>query len=488
MIKQLILTVLLLPTLALAQHSIKGTFQPKENFAFAILYRVSPTTSIYVANSEVKKEDGSFEFKLDSTAIPSTYRIVYGLPQEDNNFDLIYSGKEDVVVDLILDKGVVFNASKENKVLNSYKNSMAQLAKKIQHYYASKNTNEKEYKSIIFDLKEVQKQFEKAAQGTMALDYIKASKPYVPEAYEDPKTFSANVKNNYFSSIDFSNKTLQNSNFLIEATINYVFKFIDRKNETASIKENVDTVMAKIGNNTPEIKRVLLEILYKQLISGGNENAANYVGTTYLLPIAKAENNQKMVNQITYFKASSLGETAPNFTVEIPNSKGKIDLKKMHDLDVAEDYLIVFWSTACSHCLEELPQLKEYAKTIDKKKLKVIAIGLENEIYRWKEMTANFPDFINVYGEGKWDNPIGDSYNVTGTPTYFVLDSAKKIIKKPEDFTAFKAYYNTVLENYQQEQAEKKIKETKNKLEEIKKKLENAKQKVEDDNKKDAPK
>jgi protein-disulfide isomerase len=45
-------------------------------------------------------------------------------------------------------------------------------------------------------------------------------------------------------------------------------------------------------------------------------------------------------------------------------------------------------------------------------------------------------------GFGKWDNEIGNSYNVTSTPTYFVLDKDKKIMAKPYDFEALKKILN----------------------------------------------
>ncbi|MGB2684354.1 MAG: TlpA disulfide reductase family protein, partial [Olleya sp.] len=105
---------------------------------------------------------------------------------------------------------------------------------------------------------------------------------------------------------------------------------------------------------------------------------------------------------------------------------------------------IVFWSTTCSHCLEEIPELRKYVKTLDNKQLKVIAIALDEDRYRWKDMTYDYPEFYHVFGEGKWDNEIGNNYNVKSTPSYFVLDSDKKIIKKPYDFKAFEAYFKTL--------------------------------------------
>ena len=47
----------------------------------------------------------------------------------------------------------------------------------------------------------------------------------------------------------------------------------------------------------------------------------------------------------------------------------------------------------------------------------------------------------HVYGEGKWDNEIGDAYGVTSTPTYFILDTDKKIESKPVDFETLMKFF-----------------------------------------------
>ena len=64
----------------------------------------------------------------------------------------------------------------------------------------------------------------------------------------------------------------------------------------------------------------------------------------------------------------------------------------------------------------------------------VIAIGLEDEPYAWRNKIHDFPEFINVLGLGKWQNEIGKNYGVNATPSYFILDKDKKIIAKPEAF------------------------------------------------------
>ena len=436
MTKKLLFLLALLPSLLVAQHSIKGTFAPAGEFNFVILYKVTPTTSVYVKNSEID-DAGKFEFKLDSTNTKGMYRIVYAIPQEDYNFDVIYNAEEDVVLSFNLDEGVKYISSQENILFNSYSKSIQLLNENINAYYTSADQNKKTFKKTFEVLSETQNEFEKASEGMIVSDFIKASKPYIPSEMEDAATFSKNLKNNYFKNIDFSNKTLQSSNFLIETVLNYVFTFTTPNNEINSYQQNTDTVVEAIGEN-PIVKKVILEVLWNQFADVKTEAVANYIAEKYLLEVVK--NDEALVEKLSVFKNTSLNEIAPNFTLEVTKDNN-VELVNLYDYNEAAQYLIVFWSSTCSHCLEELPKLHEYISTFEDRKLKVVAVGLEDDIYRWKDKTYDFPNFIHVFGEGKWDNEIGNAYGVTATPTYFILDKNKKIIAKPYDYDAIKTYY-----------------------------------------------
>jgi len=443
MIKKILFLLALLPSVLLAQHTIKGAFTPAKELKFAFLYRVTAETSLFVDNADIT-EDGTFEFELDEKTIPGTYRLVYAQPQDEYNFDFIVNNKEDIVLQFDLEDGLSFDKSSENKLYNSYNRSLALVNKSIRNYYKAGKKDKSGFTKIFKILKQTQEEFEKASEGMLVNHFIKANRPYIPTGLEDITTFSNNIKANYFTSINFGNTALQNSNFLIETAIDYVIGFIDTDDANASYKENVDTLVKAIGNN-PKIKAVLLEVLWNQFSVEGNETVTNYIGTKYLLDIARANNDSKLANSIIYFKNASVGNIAPDFNVEIKDDNDKIKVTKLSKLQDAKHYLILFWSTTCSHCLDEIPVLKTYVKSKTKEDLQVVAIALDNDLYRWKDLTYDYPDFLHVFGEGKWDNPIGDQYNVTATPSYFVLDKNKKIMAKPEDVSAFKTYLDALL-------------------------------------------
>lgn len=101
---------------------------------------------------------------------------------------------------------------------------------------------------------------------------------------------------------------------------------------------------------------------------------------------------------------------------------------------------MVFWSTDCSHCLREIPELHTFMK--GSKKAKVIAFSLEKEAFIWKNYIINLYGWHNVLGLGKWENKIAKTYQIFSTPTYFILDKNKKIIAKPEKIEDLKKFFS----------------------------------------------
>ena len=439
MLSRIIALLVLLPNFLLAQHTIKGMFSPAKDYKVALLYKVTPTLSEYISNAEVQK-DGSFQFQLDPAATSGMYRIVYAVPQEDYNFDVIYNGKEDIELTFNTETGVEFKSSAENKLLKSYSYSMSAVTQSIGNYFRENKKDTLALNAIFKTQRETQSNFEKLAEKTMALQFIKANKPYIPRKYEDVKTYVNNLKKHYFDYVDFNNKTLQSSSFLEERMNNYVFGMSSEGvDETSNYKNNIDVFCNAMKQAPSSIKRILLVSLWQQMVDLDYEDVANYISNKYLIEIAKSLKDKELVDALSLHKNLSIGSKAPDFSLKIEKDKKQIT-KKLSELNGAEKYIIVFWNSGCSHCLDEIPQLQKFIKSYKKTKIKVIAVGLEDDNKAWKEKIKFFPEFINVLGLGKWDNEIGNKYGVKETPTYFVLDKDKRIIDKPNDFEELKAF------------------------------------------------
>ena len=223
--------------------------------------------------------------------------------------------------------------------------------------------------------------------------------------------------------------------------LNYVFGMSSKSNDNiATFKTNIDVVCNKMKGAPKEVKRILLVDLWQQMVDLKLESVANYISEKYLMDIAVALNDQKLLRTLILYKDLSNGTKAPDFSLEVVENDKNIT-KKLSQLELADHYVLVFWSSGCSHCLDEVPQLQAYIKSITDQKIKVIAIALEDEPSKWKELTKNYPEFIHVYGANKWKNSISMAYGVKSTPTYFVLNKNKEIAGKPENFEAVKLFF-----------------------------------------------
>lgn len=424
---------IILPILAFSQQSIQGTFPTNGNFTFAMLYKSTPTSLEYVERSKMAS-DGSFKIDLPAETPAGIYKLVYGLPLEDYNFDLIFNGKEDVVLSFSDEEGLIFKASSENTLWMSYTKSMELVNMAISNFYTQESTDEKAFKDIFKTLKDTQNGFEDAAKGMMVLEFVKANRPYIPEQFEDVQTYSNNLKSTFLKHVDFNNPLLQSSEFLTDRVLAYVFG-MNGSLDAEVYKSQIEQLLTTIGDENDAIKMSLLDTIWQQFISMENYDLANYVSDNYLMSLAKSQDNQKLLHELNVFKNASIGVKAKDFPIN--NST-------LHNLETSEYYVLIFWSSTCPHCLQELPKVQKVMQGYDAKKVKVIAYGIEDDNANWEKVTANYPEFIQVIGLEKWDNPLVKDYGIMSTPSYFVLDKNKKIIAKPYDTDGLEAFLKSL--------------------------------------------
>jgi thiol-disulfide isomerase/thioredoxin len=398
-----------------------------------MLYKSTPSSLEYVERSKMAS-DGNFKIDLPAETPAGIYKLVYGLPLEDYNFDLIYNGKEDVVLSFSDDEGLVFKASSENTLWMSYTKSMELVNMAISNFYKQESTDEKAFKDIFKTLKDTQNGFEDAAKGMMVLEFVKANRPYIPEQFEDVQTYSNNLKNAFLKHIDFNNPLLQSSEFLSDRVLAYVFG-MNGSMDAEVYKSQIEQLSTTIGDKNDAVKMSLLETIWNQFISFENYDLANYVSDNYLISLAKSQENEKLLHTLIVQKNAGIGVKAKDFP---------INNRTLYDINTSRNYVLIFWSSTCPHCLQELPKVQKIIKSYDAKRVKVIAYGIEDDKANWEKVSANFPEFIQVIGLEKWDNPLVKDYGIMSTPSYFVLDKNKKIIAKPDDADGLEAFLKSL--------------------------------------------
>ena len=425
----------MIPSLIISQNTLKANFTPEEDFTWGILYKNSPTGKKYVAQS--KFVEGNLVFELNEKATKGIYKLVYAVPQNEYNFDLIYNGKEDVELTFSLNNGATFIKSSENILLFSYLNELTFLGKLLEVEYKKDKINRKAITTIFDRQRELQIIYEEKSNDMLVKHFIKANKPYIPIKYESISNYLKNQTSNYFENIDFSDEILQSSSLLLDKSLAYISSvvnkgFIKQKN----YNYNIDKVVAKTKITNPDFQKVFLAKMWEKFVSYNQIKSANYLAEKYLIPLANQQNDKNLALKLNQFKNLSIGNSAPDFILDESSQK------KLSALDVAENYILVFWSSGCSHCLKELPQLHSLSDKLNSTKYKVVAVGLEENYANWSNEVKKFPNFINAIKLQKWNNKVVKDYALTSTPTYFVLDQDKKFKFKPEGLKDLKTYLN----------------------------------------------
>ena len=413
---------------ASAQHTISGTFTPAKDYTWLLAYRLTPSGEAYVADTAIDK--GKFTLKIPENSRTGTYRLVYAVPKEEFFIDVIFNGKEDVQLDFNADQGVRFTESKENILFASYFNEINKIELQIVNFYSQEKTDVPEFEAILKKMAATQQLFESRTEGLLCNHFIKANRPYIPERYVSVFEYVRLKKDYYFKHLDINSSILQASDFLTEKLTNYVFTAVPLEEMTPTqmekaMEDNARTLDEHLSEVSNSYKFHVFHTLWNQATANNLNLLSDYIYSSYLKPLASTTEQQQVVTKIDANNRLRIGAIAP----EITWKEGNFD-KKLSDLSGAENYVLIFWSSTCSHCLKELPQLH---KALSREpNVKVVAVGLEDDDSSWKTESAKLANFEHAISLGKWESEYAKTYAIGHTPTYFILDNAKKIVAKPE--------------------------------------------------------
>ena len=427
-----------------AQYSIKGTIDPNHDYSWILLYKLENGDQTYVDNADVV--DGAFEFKVEDGA-PGIYRAYY---QIENNLyvEFIYN-KEEVDFTFNPDnpsESIFFSQSDENSIYQDYYRSVRDKQKAIDsiqglYFKASSPEDtgrlEQEYEIALNKLESEQNTFEEKSEGMMAWHIIRASRQYNPPApVSEPQLYIDEIKAHFFDSMDIRDSVLAHSSFITDRMRDYVLYLNQSDSQEASDilqKEAIAKAVAWAGE-----EYVLLEAFEESLVQEymqyQNTPMVQYIMNEHYSKLPKEVQDVQFMGKTMAAMKTAIGVRAPDFSWE---DEGKE--KHLYGLVGTDYYIVLFFSSGCPHCQMEVPEFHKFISGIEN--MKVITVGLEDEQSSWEAMTKNYPEFINVLDLKKWSSQKVKDYGIQGIPSYFVLDSDKRILAKPEDFDELKSLF-----------------------------------------------
>lgn len=219
--------------------------------------------------------------------------------------------------------------------------------------------------------------------------------------------------------IDKSNDMLEASSLLRPILVSYL-----NTGGNTNVSTSVDKLLDRLKVETPRGQTVLSELIDIFDVYDMQDFKDKYLGLAKNL---KCTITDRLASTIKSNANVEIGAVFPNYVFQAPVNT---NAKTLHDIK-ADKKVVVFWSSTCSHCESELPQLLAKYNDLKARNIQVIGLSLDVDKDSYTKKISAFP-WVNDSELRGWNSSYADTYNVHATPTYFILDANNKIINKPE--------------------------------------------------------
>lgn len=438
MIYRFSLILLLFSSISYAQDTLKVKIESQQEYSQILVYQVLGANQEYLSNAS--KVNDEFLIPIAEDVPKGMYRIYFS---NSGYFDFIYNN-EAVSVTFDADDPeatAVFDKSKDNIIYQNYLNAIEGqqfVLDSLQVAYLKEPSVDLKasYQRELQALYELQNNNEIASEGLLAQSFIKANEKYYhPELVAQASDYFQVVNDHFYDYIDFSSEALLASSFFVDKAVEYIFYMNiadDPEMDELVKREAIIFTMNKVGTHI-EAKREVLNALLYAFATQEQASLTQFLMDEYYLKLGEDFVDQEFVNSINGMLATARGVLAPEIEWD---ENG--EMKNLHSVEVQQYCILVFWSTTCSHCIEEIPDL--YAYTYDLDNVKVIAVALEEYREGFDSYKQTMPKWTHVLGLNKWENEYAKTYQISSTPSFFVLDEAKRIIDKPNTLADLKLF------------------------------------------------
>ncbi|WP_336718136.1 TlpA disulfide reductase family protein [Chryseobacterium mucoviscidosis] len=219
--------------------------------------------------------------------------------------------------------------------------------------------------------------------------------------------------------IDKSNDMLETSSLLRPILVSYL-----NSGGNTNVTASVDKLLDRLKVETPRGQTVLSELIDIFDVYDMQDFKDKYLNLAKNL---KCTITDRLASTLKSNANVEMGAVFPNYKF---NSPVNTTAKSLQDIK-ADKKVVIFWSSTCSHCESELPQLLAKYSDLKAKNVQVVGLSLDVDKDSYSKKIAAFP-WVNDSELKGWNSTYVDTYNVHATPTYFILDANNKIISKPE--------------------------------------------------------
>ena len=383
------------------------------------------------------------------------YAIVF--PGKNKTVDFFIDKEQTITIKAdtsdLLNKTVVLG-SKENVLFDQYQKYIASkgalLEKEREAYAASKTKadsaqHEVNYRKYNDELNKYRDNIIATQPNSMMAVLLEAMKdPEVPN--KKPVTHQDSLENyyyykaHYWDGVTFMDERVIRTPFFLPKLQRYYEEVLVQSPD--SIIQALDYEML-LARNNQEMYKFLLNWLTDEYFNPkymGLDAVFVHLFEEYhskdLSPWLNDKQHQAISKQAYMVMSNLIGLQGAN--LELLDTADK----KTALYDLAGDYtLVCFWDPTCSHCKEQIPKIDSiYEASWKQHNVKIYAVLTEDVIPEWKKYIRehNLGDWTNVHSTKEMEKADADAqrpgfrqlYDVTLTPTLFLLDKDKRIIAK----------------------------------------------------------
>ncbi len=357
----------------------------------------------------------------------------------------------------LLNKTVV-TGSKENDLFQQYQKFMAVKGRLWEEERAAYNAaktkadsvlHETNYTKLNKELTQYREGVVKTQPESMMAAVLNAMKepPLLhsnPVTHEDSVENYYNYKAHYWDGITFMDERIIRSPFFLPKFEKYYREIIVQHPDSIIKESDYQLLLAR---SAPEMYKFLLNWLTDEYINPkymGQDAVFVHLFDKYHSKGLTSWLNEKQMETISrrayMLMANLVGAKAAD--LEMLDTSGR----PMPLYNVNADYtIVIFWDPNCGHCKEEIPKIDSiYRASWQQHGVKIYAVlsgdTKENLKPVWLQYINEhgIGDWINVYQTKEMDDAViaaqrpgyRQLYDVTMTPTIFLLDNEKRIIGK----------------------------------------------------------
>ena len=432
-------------------------------------YSFAQNVIIYVANSTGKaalfslsgeKSDfidsitanhSEYQFNLDKNH-SGFYRLIF------NNkkwLDFIYDG-EDIEIEV--------DASSENtspKIIKSDENKIYYDFVQLNKDYKTKSEllflilniypdNDAYYQTTTETLAKLQEEYlyfvnitAQSNPGSFISKYILSAQLPIVDVRLKISDHLTYRKSFALDNVDFTDDELIYSDIFTNKTIEYLSYYRNPKLPMELLGKEfeiaIDTILNKAKVNDIVYKHIV-EYLLDGFKKYGLDNVINYIIDNYVIADSicldeKLETAfERKIQQNKLFKS---GFIVPDIEMN-DLTDSAVKLSEI----TAEKTLIIFYASWCPHCKTLLPQIYDHYKNQKEKRFEVVAVSIDTIKTDWQNfVNSNKMEWINVSDLKGWDGNVALDYNIYATPTMFLVDKDKRLIRIINELKELKEHF-----------------------------------------------